>query len=122
MQKPIGEHMSAFHIPAKLNLINGKEITAHPFGHRFNRADPIGGTRRDNPLFPSDQSDDRWTTYCNNPVVNLSGKQAQWQPDNTRAMRQHPFNRIVGFSGIRRPQNGRDTGFVHLNLVSKTPP
>ena len=106
--------MTTLRIAAKLNFINRQKIAPQAVWHRLNGADPIGSARRHNPFLACDHRNHARPFDRNNPVVNFACKQTQRQANHTCAMRQHAFNRIMGFTGICRPKNGRHTGILHI--------
>ena len=111
MQQPVGKHMAALGVGAKLDLVYREEIAAHPIRHRLDRANPILGAVRHNPLFAGDQSHDRRAPGPDDPVIYLAREQTQRQADDAGAVAQHPLDGIMGFSGIGRTQYSRDPGF-----------
>ena len=113
MQKPVGEHMPAFRIAAKLNFIDGKKIATDPLRHGFDRAHPIGRPGWHNPLFTRHKRHDTGPAHRNDPVVNLARKQAQRQANHTGPVGEHPLNGVVRFASICRPKHGRDPGPCH---------
>ena len=121
MQQPVGEHMPTFGVGTQLNFVHRQKINAHAIGHRLDRADPILGAVGDNPFLARHQRHYGWPTGAHNPVIDLSGQQTQRQSDDAGAVAQHPFNGVMGFSGIGRPQNGRDPGFGRHGNPRKSP-
>ncbi len=114
IQQTVSKDMAPFGIGAELDFINGQKIAPHALGHRLNRADPIGRTRRHDPLFSGHKRHDAGATHSHNPVVNLARQEPQRQADHTGAVGQHPFNRVVRLASIRRPKHGRDPGHRHI--------
>ena len=115
-QQTVGEHMPALRIGTKLNFVDGEEIGAQPFGHRLDRADPVLGALRHDPLFPGDQRHHRRPAHRNDTVIDLARQKPKRQADHPGAVRQHPFDCVVSFSGVCRPQNGRHTpALIHLD-------
>jgi hypothetical protein len=109
MQQTVGKNMTPLTVRAKLNFINPDEISAHAFGHRLDRTNPIGRTLGYNAFFASDQGDNRRPPHGYDLVINLSGKQPQWQPHDTRPMPQHPLDRIMRLAGVCRPEDRNNT-------------
>ena len=102
MQQAVSEHMTTLWVGAQLNLIHRQKIDAHPIGHRLDRADPILGAVRHNAFFARDQRHHRRPPRPHDPVIDFAREQAQRQADHAGAVAQHPFNRVMGFSGIGR--------------------
>ena len=108
VQQAFGEHMATLGIGAKLYFVDGDEIGAQPLRHRLDRADPVLRALRHDPLFAGDQRHDARPAQGDDPVIDLARQKTQRQPDDSRAMRQHPFDGVVSLARIRRAENGRD--------------
>ena len=102
VQDTVGKDMPPLGITTKLDFIDRDQISAHAFGHRLDRADPVLGARRHDPFFACDQCHDGRTTQGNDAVIDLAREQTQRQPDHPRAMRQHPFDCIGRLACIGR--------------------
>ena len=107
-QQTVGEHMAAFGVGAKLDLVDGKEIGAHALGHRLDRADPVLGTRRHDAFLAGDQRHHRGAAQGHDLVVNLARQKTQRQADHPGAVAQHPLDRVMRFAGVCRAKNGHD--------------
>ena len=101
--------MATLGVGAQLDFVDGEEITAHAFGHRLDRANPVLRARRHDAFFARDQRHDRGPAQFDNPVIHLARKQAQRQADDTGAMCEHPLDCIGGFTCVGRAQNGHNT-------------
>ena len=73
-QQTVGKNVAALGIGAQLHLIDRQKVTAHPLGHRLDRANPILRPRRDDTFFASHQCHHRRATQSHHTVVNLPRK------------------------------------------------
>ena len=101
-QQTIREHMAALRIGAELDLIYREKVTPHALGHGLNGTDPIFRARRHNALLAGHQSHNGRPPQRYDFVINLACQQSQGQSHDSRAMRQHPFNGIMGFARVGR--------------------
>ena len=102
--------MAAFGIGTKLDFVDSDEISPHAFGHRLDGADPILGARRHDPFFARDQRHDRRAANGNDLVIDLARQQTQRQTDHTGSVPQHTFDRVMGFTCVRRAKYGHYSG------------
>ena len=114
MQQPVGKDMAPRVICAKLDFIHRQKIASQPLWHRLDSADPVGGTRRHDAFFASDECNHAGPPRLDDAVIHLARKQPQRQADDPRAVPQHPLDRIVSLAGVCRPQNGRHAGWLHI--------
>ena len=101
--------MTALGIGAKLNFVDRQKIGAHALWHRLDGTDPVFGARRHDPLFAGDKRHHRRAAQGDDLVIDLARQKTQRQADHTRAIAQHPFNRIMRLAGICRAQNRQDS-------------
>ena len=114
MEQTVGEHMAAVRVGTKLDFIHRHKIGTDFQRHRLDGADPIGGAVGYDPLLAGHQSHNRGATRLDTAVIDLARQKAQRQTDDAGAMHQHPFDGIVGFAGVGRPEDRRDPcGFAH---------
>ncbi len=113
-QEPVSEHMPSVSIGAELDLVDCNEIRADFQRHRFGGADPVLGAVGDDAFLARDQRHDRRADLGDDAVINFTRQQAQRQADHARPVRQHAFDRMMGFAGVRRPKDRRHPpGRVH---------
>ena len=111
--------MAALKITTKLDFIHRQKIRPQTLGHGLDRADPVFGARRHLTFFARQQRHNRRATQTDNPLVNLARQKPQRQTDYARFIAQHPFNRIMGFAGVGRPQNSRDSAVILHNTARR---
>ena len=99
-QKTVSKDVAAFGIGAQLDFVDSQEIYAHAFGHRFDRADPVLRSFRNDPFFAGDQGDDGWSANGDDPIINFARQKAERQADYPGAMPEHALDSIVRFTGI----------------------
>ena len=100
--------MPAFRIGTQLDFIDGGKVCAHAFGHRLDRANPVFRPWRNDPFLACHQRHNGRAARHDDLVIDLARQQPQRQADNAGFVRQHPFDCVVGFSGIGRAKDGRD--------------
>ena len=113
MKQAFCENMTPFRVCAELNFINRNKIGTNFNRHRFDCTNPILHARRDNAFFACNKRDNRWSAQRHDLIVNLTCQKPERQADDARAMRKHPFYRIVGFACIGGAQNTGDPFLLH---------
>ena len=108
VEQPVGEDVAAVGIAAELDLVDGEEVGADVDRHRLDRADPVGGARRHDPLLAGDERDDRGPAQRDDAVVDLAGEEPQRQADDAGPVREHALDGEMGLAGVRRAEDGRD--------------
>ena len=106
MQEPMGEHVAAFRIGAKLDLVDGEKFDLAVERHRLDRADEIARPERNDLFFAGDQRDLGRAPRLDHPIVDLAREQPQRQADHARGMSQHALDRQMRLARIGRAQNG----------------
>ncbi len=110
--------MAALGVGAKLDFVDGEEVAADVGGHRLDRADPVLRPLADDALLARHQCGDGWPALRDDAVIDLARQKAQRQADHPGAVRQHPFDGMMGLAGIRRPE---DRGDPRLRRHGRSP-
>ena len=106
--------MPPVRIGTKLDLIDGHEVRSDFQRHRFGGADPVLGAVRHDAFLTRDQRHDGRPDLGDDAVIDLAREKPQRQADDAGAVRQHPFDRVMGLAGVRRPKDRRHPpGGVH---------
>ena len=106
VQEPVGEHVAAFRVGAKLDLVDGEKFDLAVERHRLDRADEIArpkGTIFSSPVISATVIR---AARLDHPVVDLARQQPQGQADHARGMPQHALDRQMRLARVGRAQNG----------------
>jgi len=106
IENPVRKNMPALMIGHELHFVDGQKGKAFFDRHGFDGADIKPRLGRNDFLFTRNQRNLRRALLHHNAVINLPREQPQRQTDDARTMRQHPLNRVMGLTGIRRAENG----------------
>ena len=106
IEEPMGEHVAALRVGAKLDFIDGEEFDLAIERHRLDRAHEIARPRRHDLFFAGDEGDLGRAPRLDHPVVDLARQQPQRQADHARGVSQHAFDRQMRLARIGRAQNG----------------
>ena len=100
MKQPIGEHVPALAIRAKLRLVERDEGEVRPARHRLHRAQRPARIGRFDPLLAGDQGHAVATLDRHDPLVDFARQQAQRKSDGARGVGAEPFDGEMGLAGI----------------------
>ena len=106
MEDAVGEDMAAVGVGRELDFIDGEELDDAVGRHRFDGADPIARTRRDDALLAGDERRLRGPPRPDDAVVDLAREQAQGTTDHAAAMAEHALDREVRLAGVGRAEDG----------------
>ncbi len=113
VKQPLSEDVAALGIGDQLDLVHRQKIDRPLQRHGLDRADEIGGARRDDLLLAGDQGDRGHPAPLDDPLIDLARQQPQRQADHARGVTQHPFDRQMGLAGIGGAQDRRDARWSH---------
>ncbi len=102
--------MTAFEVGGDLDFVHGQERNIKISWHRFNGGYPISWFGRFDLLLAGDQSDRFRADPGEDLVIHLAGQQTQRKANDSRGMREHPFDRKMGLAGIGGAEDGGDAG------------
>jgi hypothetical protein len=94
----------------ELDLVDGQEVDLAAQRHGLDRADEIGGARRDDLLLAGDQGDRGLAAQLDDTVVDFAGQQPQRQADHARGVAQHPLDGQMGLASVGGAKNRRQLG------------
>ena len=109
IEQAVGKHMAAVKIRRQLNFINGHKGKLQILRHGFDRCHPITGIGRFDFFLTRHQGHGMKPRPINQTAIDFTGQKPQRQADQTTAMRQHPLDRIMGFSGIGGAEDSHHT-------------
>ena len=99
--------MTPFGVCTHLDFIYGEKFNLAIQRHGFHGTDEIGRPGRDNLFLARYQGNPGRAYFPDDTVIILAREQAQRKADHAGDMTEHPIDRIMCFTGIRRAQNGR---------------
>ena len=105
VQEPVGEHMPAFRVGAKLDLIDGEKFDLAIQRHRLDRADEIARPGRHDLLFAGNQRDLGRAPRLDHPIVDLARQEPQGKADHARGVPQHALDRQMRLARVGGAQN-----------------
>jgi len=108
MEEPRREDMAALGIAAELDLVDGQKVDQAVERHRLDRADEIGGVRRDDLLFAGDERDGASPLDADHPVVVLAGEEAEREADHAARMAEHALDGEMRLTRVGGAEDGEN--------------
>ena len=106
VEKPIGKDVAALAVGGKLDLVDGDKIHGAIKRHGLDGADEIARVGRDAFFLAGHEGHGPAAFLRDDPVVDLSGEQAQGKADHARAVTEHALHGEMGFAGVGGAENG----------------